>query len=131
MAIEAPFHVECFGLPGEWHLVDRPVAGGAANAFVDVDAVIEEDEVGQVVHAGPAKRFIANKAVAHGRKHRGIGPELGMAGHARFGGGQAGEGGVFDGGVAVAAVNPQARSVVLVTERDRLLPRLIDTGRVR
>src|SRR5208282_5866228 len=36
VALRAPAHQQCVRLPGERHLRDRPVAGGAADALVDV-----------------------------------------------------------------------------------------------
>ena len=56
MALQAPFHVEGLGPPGERHLVDRSVAGGTAHSFVDVDAVVKKNEVGQVVDPVPKQR---------------------------------------------------------------------------
>ena len=44
-------------LPGQRHAVDRAVAGHAADAFGDMDAVIEEDVVRQLVDAVPADRL--------------------------------------------------------------------------
>ena len=41
-----------------------PVAGRAANAFVDVNAVVEIDEIRQIVHARPFDRFAARPAFA-------------------------------------------------------------------
>jgi hypothetical protein len=45
------------------------MARGATNAFLHVDAVVEEDEVGQIVDS---KAFVVNQALANRRKHRGI-----------------------------------------------------------
>ena len=56
MTLQAPLHVEGLGPPGERHLVDRYVSGGTAHAFVDVDAVVEKNEVGQVVDPVPRQR---------------------------------------------------------------------------
>src|SRR5205814_1244732 len=58
----------------------------------------------------------------------GIRPDSRVAGHARFGGGEAGEVGVLDGCVAVAAVDPKAADVVIVTEGNRLVAREADVG---
>src|SRR4051812_23794562 len=51
-----------------------------------------------------------------------------MAVHARLGGGNPGERGVLDRGVAVAAVDAVAGDVPLVTELDRLLARDVRLG---
>src|ERR1051326_6835595 len=53
-----------------------------------------------------------------------------MAVHARLSGGNIRERRVFDGGVAVAAVDTQSADVMLVTERHRLLNRNLGAGGV-
>jgi hypothetical protein len=59
MAVEAPLHEERGNLVGEGHLIDAPVAAGAADSLVDVDAVVEVDETGEIVDPLPAQRVIA------------------------------------------------------------------------
>ena len=59
----------------------------AADAFCDMDRVIEVDVVGQLVDAIPVQRLVFGQALAHRRQHRRAGPELRMAGHARLVGG--------------------------------------------
>src|SRR5437763_15514101 len=49
MAVDAPFHLQRLLLPHQRHAVDLSVTGGAADAFMNVDAVIEVDKVGQIV----------------------------------------------------------------------------------
>ena len=46
-----------FTLNMQRHLIHLPVAGRAANAFIDVNAVIEIDEVREIVYPGPVDRF--------------------------------------------------------------------------
>jgi len=46
VTIEAPFHVERVHPPRNRHLIDATMAGGAADSFCHVDAVIEIDVVG-------------------------------------------------------------------------------------
>ena len=53
VALQAPLHVKSLGPAGERHLVHRAVAGGAADTFVDVDAVVEKDKIRQVIHPIP------------------------------------------------------------------------------
>src|SRR5437879_12105701 len=53
MAVQAPFHQQRRHLVGERHFVDLPMAGDAANAFLDVDAMVEIDEAGDVVSELP------------------------------------------------------------------------------
>ena len=54
VAVQAPLHLQRVLLPGERHLVHPAVAALAADALVDVNAVVEVDEVGQIVDARPA-----------------------------------------------------------------------------
>ncbi len=49
-----------------------------------------------------------------------IGLKLGMAGHAGFGGWDAGEGGFLDGGVAIAAIDSKSCIMVLMAKRHGL-----------
>ena len=53
VAFEAPFHIERLSAASERHLIERAVAGGAADSFRDVDAVVEINEVGQIVDPVP------------------------------------------------------------------------------
>jgi hypothetical protein len=49
MTVEAPLHLQRFAAPFEGHLVDSAMAFDAADALGDVDAVIEVNEIGQLV----------------------------------------------------------------------------------
>jgi hypothetical protein len=55
MAIEAPFHIKRMRFPRQRHLIELSVAGGATNAFGDVNAVIEENKIGRVMNAIPTQ----------------------------------------------------------------------------
>lgn len=57
MAIDAPTHVKRVLLPGDRHLIDGAMAGGAADAFRHVDAVVEENEVRSLIDAFPVQRL--------------------------------------------------------------------------
>ena len=50
------------------HLIDPAVACRAANALVHMDAVVEVDEVRDVVHLVPLNRCVVRIAVAHKRQ---------------------------------------------------------------
>src|SRR5712675_2952389 len=65
VAIEAPFHLERLFLIHQRHPIDLTVAGGAADAFVDVNTVVEIDEVRQIMHASPLNRSSRAEAVAN------------------------------------------------------------------
>src|SRR4051794_28825151 len=64
MTVETPRHLQRVLLPHERHAIDLAMAGGAPHALGDVDAVIEVDEVGQIVNAGPVKRPVRVEAGA-------------------------------------------------------------------
>ena len=53
----------------------------AANAFGDVNTVIEEDEIRQIIHPIPTKAGRSGHAVADGFEHGRFPPQLRMAGH--------------------------------------------------
>src|SRR5262245_19914255 len=76
VAAEAPLHRHRLGLIDARHLIDPPVAGGASYTLRHMDAVVEVDEVAQIVDAVPLDRHAGGIAVADGRKHRGLSPDL-------------------------------------------------------
>jgi len=122
MAFQAPLHLQRRFLPHERHVVDPPMAGDTANAFLYVDAVIKVDKVWQVVDSRPHDRSIAAKARTYGFEHRARCPDLGMTGHTGFGRGQTGKGGLFDGRVTVTAVDAKAANMMFMAKRDGLCP---------
>ena len=61
MAVEAPTHCQRRGLSHQRHLRDVAMAGGAADAFGDVDGVIEIDVVRQLVDFVPVDRPAARR----------------------------------------------------------------------
>jgi hypothetical protein len=126
MASQTPLHLQGFRLVHQGHLVDRAVAGVAADALGYVNAVIEINEVGELVDAGPLQRFAGAVAGANGLKELGVGPDLRVAVHARLGRRDSGEAGGLDRGVTVAAVDAESGDVMLMAEWDRL--RLADAS---
>ena len=106
---------------GPWHVVQP-------TPFVQVDAVVEVDEVRQIVHARPLDRAARAEAGADRFEERAVGEDLRMAVHARLGRRNAREGGVLDRRVAVAAVDAIAGDVALVAELDRLFARDVRLG---
>ena len=126
VTLKAPLHEQRVFAPRHRHLVDRAMATEAANALIDMNAVIEIGEIRQIVHAGPGDGTVCAKAVPH-RLQRGTGaPDLRVAIHARFGRRNIGEARCFDGGVAVTAVEPHVAHVMSVTEGNGLFSR--DSG---
>ena len=126
VAIETPLHIQGFGFPHQGHLIDWAVAGLAANALVDVDAVVEIGEVGQVVDAIPLDGDAVAEASPHGFEDGCFGPYLRVAGHAGFGRGNAGKSTFLDGCMAIAAVDPHAGDVVFVAEGNGLINGHVD-----
>src|SRR5205823_1647515 len=65
VTLETPFHEQRRRLIGERHFIDPPVAGDTANAFVDVDAVIEINKAGRVIDFLPENRLVATVTTPH------------------------------------------------------------------
>jgi hypothetical protein len=107
------------------------MAGCTTDAAVDVDAVVEIDKIGGIVDADPLQGDSGAEAFAHWFEHGGVFPDLGVAIHAGFGGGDTRERRIFDGRMAIPAIDSQLLYVVLVTEGYGLFNRLPDTGDVR
>ena len=95
MAIETPFHVERLRFLCQRHLIDAPVAGRAADAFCDVNTVIEIDVARQIVNAIPFQRGARRKTLPDRRQYRRIVEDLRMACHAGLSGRQSRERGLF------------------------------------
>ena len=121
MAVQAPLHQQGVGLEYQRHLVDLPMARRAADALIDMNAVIEVDEIGEPVDFHPLDGFVAAIAFADRLEVRRIIEQHRMAIHARFRLRNAGHGGSFDAGVAIAAVNAIVADVMFVAELHRLL----------
>ena len=63
VALKAPAHRERLGLIDDFHLVDATVATHAANAAIDVGAVIEVRKVRKLVNALPLDRKTRRRAL--------------------------------------------------------------------
>ncbi len=123
VTLETPVHIQRVDAPRERHLIDAPMAGGAADSLVHVNAVIEIDKLRQIVDARPLDRFAGPKALAHRRESRAIRPNLRVAIHADFCRRNAGKRARLDRCVAVPAIDAIIANVMLVTKRDRLRAR--------
>src|SRR5205823_13661976 len=123
VTFQAPGQLEGLRRPGQRHPVDLPMASRAADALLDVDAVVEVDEVAQDVDPIPLQRLTALEALADRLQHRAPGPDLRVAVHAGLGRGHAGERGLLHRGVAVPTVDPVVADMMLVTEWHRLVDR--------
>src|SRR5262245_42499204 len=102
-----------------------------ANALADVDAVVEVDEAGKIMHSRPGDRVVGTEALPHGGEHRAIGPNLRVTVHADLRGWNTGEAGYLYRGMAVAAIDAEPTDVVLVAERHWLLAHHTGLGYVR
>lgn len=122
VAIQAPTHRERRRLKDEGHLVDRAMAGRAANPLVDVDAVIKVDVVGQAMHFNPLDGLVGAVAFPNGFQITDVVEENGMAIHAGLGGRNARVGRTLHAGMTVAAVDAFISHVVLVAELYGLIP---------
>src|SRR5579862_8250688 len=89
-----------------------------------MNAVIEVDEIRQVIYAGPMQRLTGAIARPHRLQRRACRPDLRVTIHTCFGGRDVGKTGRFHGGMAVAAIQPHSAYVMRVAERHRLLARL-------
>ena len=131
MALKTPSHLEGVAFPGDLHLIDRAMADIAIQASGNMDAVIEENELGHLVDQVPLDRRIRFIALANRLQHRTVGPNLGMARHTGFSRRQSGIAGFFNRRMAVPTVDSQLPCVVLMAKRHRLIQRhvLLGVGR--
>lgn len=131
MTAKAPLHLQRFLLIHQRHLVNRAMARVAADALGHVDAVIEKNEIGKLVHARPLQRFTSPITGAHWLKQLRVGPNLRMAVHAGFRRRNACETRRFDRSVAVAAIDAEPGHVMLMAERHWLRLAHAGVGNVR
>jgi hypothetical protein len=82
MAFQTPFHVKGLLAGRQWHRSNLTVACFARHTAMNVDAVIEVNEVRQIINACPVDRTVFSKAGAHRFEHRTVSPNLGVAVHA-------------------------------------------------
>ena len=134
MALNAPLHLQRRYFYNERHLIDPSVARCTADAFVDMDRVIEINVIGKIVDARPFDRDAGFPAFADGFEVGRGGKKLRVAVHARFRRRHSGAGGAFDRSVAIAAVDAIIADVVLMAELNGLRfddVRLIPVRRAR
>ncbi len=131
MTVETKGHLERLRFPHQRHLIHRSVTARTTDAFVDVNAVIEIDIVGELIHAVPHDRLIGLKALAHQRECTAGGPDLAMTIHTGLRGRHPGKRGILNRGMTITAVNAVVADVVFVTKGNGLIDRSPDTGKVR
>ena len=123
MTLEAPFHLKRSRLIGQRHQVDPSVTSRAAHALVYVNAVIEINEVGQIVNPRPLYGFAASPTLADRFQVRAVRPNLGVAIHTGFRRRNPCKRKLLDGGVTIAAVDSVIADVMLVAELNGLFAR--------
>ena len=106
MTLEARVHRPCPGRDHYGQLIHLPMTGDAANALMNMDAVIEINVVRKIVDACPFNRSPFLEALANRFQPRVIDTDLGMTVHAGFGRRQARKRAVLHGGMAVTAIQP-------------------------
>lgn len=120
VTLQAPLHFQRSHSPNLRHGIHLSVAIRAVEPLRDMDAVIEVDEIGKVVHPRPSQGNAVAGAVPQRLEHGRVGKKLRVAGHADFRRRDPGKTACLHRRVTVPAVDPVVARMVLVTERDRL-----------
>jgi len=118
-------------LKHEGHLIDGSMARRAADAFVDVNAVVEVDVIGQAVHLHPLNRLVGTVTLAHGFQIADVAEQHGMTIHAGLGWRNTRVRRRFHAGMTVAAINAVIANMMFVAELQRLVSRDAFVGNVR
>jgi hypothetical protein len=121
MAFETPFHLQCLGLINHRHLIDATMTGRAADALVHMNAVIEIDVVGQIVHPRPLERRAVLETGAHRLEIRAVRPDLFVTVHAHSRRGNARRSGRLNGSVTIPAIDAIVADMMFMAELNRLL----------
>ena len=116
VTVDAPVHVKGIFFVHQGHLVHAAMAGGASDALVDMDAVVEVYEIRQVVYTGPLQGFASPETGTHRLQNLGVRPDLRMTAHADLGGWDSGERGCFYRSMTITAVDPVVADVMFVAE---------------
>ena len=113
MALQTPGHMKIVRFPRQRHLVHPAVTGFAADAFSDVNAVIEIHEVGNAVDAVPSERTVLAQAGTDRLQHIAGRPDLLVAVHARRCRRNTGERASFNFRMAISAIDAEPSNMVL------------------
>src|SRR5579862_3293017 len=103
-------------LPSQRHSVYRSMARGAADSLIHVNAVIEVNEIRQVVNLDPADGVVGAKTIAHRLERRAGIPNLRVTIHARLGRRNVGERGSLHRRMTIPAIDSQATHMMLVAK---------------
>jgi hypothetical protein len=107
------------------------MTGGAANAFVDVNAVIEISEIAESVNFDPLDGFIGAVTFAHGLEISNVVKQNGVAIHAGLSRRDPGNRGGFNAGMTIAAVDAVVSRVMFVAELYGLITNDVLSGEIR
>jgi hypothetical protein len=128
MAAQAPAHVKIIHFARERHRFDIPVANPARNAFVNVPAMIEVNEIGNVINTVPDERRVCSIAVAHRLEHLGLVPNNLVTFHTGFRRRDSGERTMHGACMAKTAIDAEDFGVMFMTEGDLLFYVSVDLG---
>lgn len=120
MAVQTPAHRKRLDLLDADHLVDPAMARRASDASRQMSAMIEIDEIGELVDVNPGNGLVLGEALANRQNLGAIGSHLGVAVHAHLRGGHGSKGRALHRGMAIATIEPEVSSVKLMTVLDRL-----------
>ena len=99
------------------------MTGDTANAFVEVNTVIEVGKIREIIHSGPGDGLPRPETVPHGGEEGTFSPDIGVTLHTGFGGRHTSKDADFHGGVTIAAVNTKLTHMMLMAELHWLLAR--------
>ena len=130
MAFGTPSHLEGFLFPCDRHLIHGAVATDTPDSLLNVDAMVEIHEVGQLMDSTPADRRIGSQTLTNRLQQRRFRPDLRMTSHAGLGRRHPSERRFFDRGMTIPAINSKACNVVLMAEGYRLIDRYPNLRRI-
>ena len=82
VTVQTELHREAPRFVAEGHPIYLPVTIRAADAFGDMNGVVEIDVVWQIIDPVPDNRLVVDQAMSHGGQKPSVRPNLGVAGHA-------------------------------------------------
>ena len=129
MAVHTPRHRERCHLMDLLHPIDSAVTRLAADAFGDVNSVIEVHEVGKLRHPLPSNWPTRGNALPNGCHRCARHPERRVTAHALLGRRQSGKFAAIDAGVTISTIDAQGPRVQPVIEWDGLVDRTSFTTR--
>ena len=131
MAVQAPAHAERFVLVDLFHLIDPAVTTHAADAAGHVGAVIEVGVVGEVMNLHPLHGLTRLVALPDWSELGARRPNFAVTVHARLCRRDRRMRTVFDGAVAIPAIDAELAGVQRVAVRNRLFGHVADIRRFR